>query len=175
MEQPPELAHETERAFNALRIPRFGLLQWTEEHLIEAKRVGTVFLHKVVGILHIVFRLRHLLHFRTANVNVVAVLVFLLDEVGVFQVVAPLATRWNVEDVVAYHINIDVNRVAEQLTVRYVFGYEDDASIVLFTLNESRNFLACNQILDFLLNDMCSSPIVIQNIDVGHQKQLVAF
>ena len=93
---------------------------------------------------------------------------------GVLQVVAPLAARWNIENVVAYHINIDVNRVAEQLAVRYVFGYEDDASIVLFTLNESRDFLASNQILDFLLNDMCSSPIVIQNVDVGHQKQLVA-
>ena len=48
--------------FDALCIPRFGLLQRTKEHFIETERVGTVFLHEVVGVLHVVFRLRHLLH-----------------------------------------------------------------------------------------------------------------
>ena len=92
---------------------------------------------------------------------------------GILQVIAPLAACWNIKNVVAHHINIDVNRVAEQLTVGYVFGHEDRTTIVLFPFNESRNFLARNQVLDFLLNDMGSSPIIIQNIDVGHQKQFV--
>ena len=67
-----------------------------------------------------------------------------------------------------------MNRVTEQLAIGYVFGHEDRTTIVLFAFYESRNFLTRNQILDFLLNDMGSSSIIIQNINIGHQKQLVA-
>ena len=116
VEQPPELAHETERAFDALRIPRLGLLQRTEEHLIETQRVGTIFLHKVIGVLHVVFRFRHLLDFIAANVDVIAILVLLKKEDSVFQIVAPIAESVRVKDVVAYHVDVDMNRVAERLT-----------------------------------------------------------
>ena len=62
VEKPPELAHEAVGAFDALHIPGLGLLQWAKEHFIETQSVGAIFLHQIVGVLHVEFGLGHFLN-----------------------------------------------------------------------------------------------------------------
>ena len=58
----PELLEEAEGSIDTCGVPRLRLLDRAEEHLIKTQRVGAVTLADVVGIDHIVFRLRHLLN-----------------------------------------------------------------------------------------------------------------
>lgn len=53
VEEAPELLHEAEHAFDAVGVPRLGLLDGAEEHLVESECVGAVAGHEVVGVLHV--------------------------------------------------------------------------------------------------------------------------
>ena len=55
-------------AVDAVGVPGLRLLHGTEEHLVEAQRVGTVFLDNHVGVDHVEHRLRHLLDGPAADV-----------------------------------------------------------------------------------------------------------
>ena len=101
----PELLQEAEDAVDAVRIPRLGLLQGAEEHLIEAKRVGAILLDDRVRIDDVVHRLRHLLHRPSAEVSPI-----LEHELSVAILRIPSAEGVQIEDVVADDVHIHVDR-----------------------------------------------------------------
>ena len=101
----PELADETGNAFYAVGVPRFGHFHRSQEHLIHTQRVRTVFLHQIIGILHVVFRLGHLLDFPAANI-----LTVFKDKFGIFEIRHPVFERLNIEDIIMYYIDIHVDR-----------------------------------------------------------------
>ena len=101
----PELADEAGHALDAVSIPRFGHLHRTKEHLVHAQGVSAVFLHQVIGVLHIVFRLRHLLDLPATDV-----LSVFEDELGVLEVGHPVFEGLDVEDVVVHNIDVHVDR-----------------------------------------------------------------
>ena len=59
-----------------------------------------------------------------ADEHIVAVFIFFVDKLGIFKVVAPSLKRFSIKDIVMYDIDIDQNRVAEELTVFAVLGDE---------------------------------------------------
>ena len=89
----PELLQEAVTAVDAGHVPRLRLLNGTEEHLVEAQRVGTVALADVVGVHHVVLRLRHLLDGLHDDVLAIGI----GDELGLLEVGHPLTYLLNVE------------------------------------------------------------------------------
>ena len=104
VEETPELLDEAEDAFDAVGVPRLGHLDGAEEHLVHAQGVGPVFFHEVVGILHVVFGLGHLLHLPAADV-----LAFFKDKFGIGEVGHPLLERLGVEHIVSHDVDIDAD------------------------------------------------------------------
>ena len=115
----PEAAQEFVHTVNAVGVPRFALLQRTEEHFVHTESVGAVVVHNVVGIYHIEHTLTHLLNSPTADVFAV-----LQDELCIVELGAPSAECIEVENVVLHDVYINVNFLSVILfaqTERYEF------------------------------------------------------
>ena len=105
IEQPPELLQETVHAVDAVRIPRFGLLDRTEEHFIETKCIGTVLFDNHIRIHDIVHRLRHLLDRPAADV-----LAIFQDKFRIIVFRTPVLEGFDIQDIVRDDIHIHVER-----------------------------------------------------------------
>ena len=105
VEESPEFLKEAMATVDAVGVPWFRLLDRTKEHLVEAKRVGTVFLNNHVGVDNIEHRLRHLFYCPSADVLPVFEYEF---RILVFR--SPSLERLDVELVVVDDVHIDVDR-----------------------------------------------------------------
>ena len=105
MVKVPCLFQETVTAVDAVGVPGLALVDRTEEHFVEAERVGAVFLDNHVGVDHVVHRLRHL--FNRPAADVLAVFEHELGG-GVFG--TPSLEGFRVEHVVLHDVHVHVNR-----------------------------------------------------------------
>ena len=103
-EESPQALEEAAHTTNVVRIPRLAGLHWSQEHLIEAEGVGTMSLHYVIGVHHVIHRLRHLLDSPSADV-----LAIFKNKLGVGILRAPSLECLDVEDVILNQIDVDVN------------------------------------------------------------------
>ena len=102
-EEVPEAAQEAEATVDTVAVPRFALVDGTEEHFIETKRVGTVAFYNLIGIYNVEHGLRHLLNRPSANVLAVFENEFRSGKFG-----APSLEGFNVEYVILNDIYIYV-------------------------------------------------------------------
>ena len=91
-------------AVDTVRIPRFALLERSEEHFVHPQRIGTVIFNDMIGIHHIEHRLRHLFDRPAAQVFTVLENKFRIGELG-----TPGPERLQIEQVVAHDVHIDMN------------------------------------------------------------------
>ena len=89
----PELLEEAVATVDAGHVPGLRLLDGTQEHLVEAQRVGTILLTDVVGVHHIVLRLRHLLDGLIDNILALGI----GDELSLLELRTPLTNLVDVK------------------------------------------------------------------------------
>ena len=102
----PQFLEEAVAAVDTVGVPWLALLHRSEEHLVEAESVSSEFLYYHVGVDHIKHTLRHLLHSPSADI-----FAFIIkDELSVCIVRTPCLEGFDVEDVGADDVDIDVDR-----------------------------------------------------------------
>ena len=94
LEEVPELLQEAVATVDTVGIPRLTLLNRTQEHLIEAKCVGTILLNNHIRINNVEHRLRHFFDSPTA-----LVLTILQNELCILVVRAPSLESLDVENI----------------------------------------------------------------------------
>ena len=92
-------------AVDAVRVPRLGLLYGTEEHLVHAERVGTVFLDNHIRVHHVEHGLAHLLYRPSADV-----LAVFEDELCRVVFGTPCLEGFHVQHIVRYDVHVHVER-----------------------------------------------------------------
>ena len=102
-EKIPEFFQEAVHAVDTVGIPRLALFDRSEEHFIEAQRIGSVTLYDVVGIDDVVHRFRHFFYGPAADVTAI-----FEYELGIFIVGPPVTESLDVENIVAYDVYIYV-------------------------------------------------------------------
>ena len=104
VEECPEFLQEAVATVNAVGVPRFRLLNRSEEHLVETKSVGTVFLHNHVGVDNVEHRLRHFFYCPSADV-----LAVFKNKLSILVFRTPSLESLNVELVCLHdvHVNVD--------------------------------------------------------------------
>ena len=104
-EEAPKLLEEAVYTVNTIGVPRLGLLDRAQEHLIETQGVGSIFLDNHIGVDHVEHRLRHLFDCPSADV-----LAILQDELRIVILRSPLFEGIHVEHVIADNIDIHMDR-----------------------------------------------------------------
>ena len=127
--QSPETFQETMYAVYALRIPRLRLLHRSEEHLVQTQRIGSVAFYNIVGIDHVVHRLRHLLHCPATAILTVGI----DDKLGVGKLGLPPTEAVCVENIVFHKIYIDVYFGS---VVALFFRIRDKSIGIFYTIDE---------------------------------------
>ena len=140
--QSPETFQETVYAVYALRIPRLRLLHRPEEHLVQTQRIGSVAFYNIVGIDHVVHRLRHLLHCPAAAILTVGI----DDKLGVGKLGLPPTEAVCVENIVFHKIYIDVYFGS---VVALFFRIRDKSIGIFYTIDEIATSLYHTLVYEF--------------------------
>ena len=117
-EECPQALQESAHTLDAVGVPRLAGLDGTQEHLIQAQRVGTIFFHDIIGINDVEHRLGHLLDSPAADV-----LAVLEDKLGILELGAPLAEFFDVKGIKFHNVDIHVDG-RHVILVLEVVGYE---------------------------------------------------
>ena len=113
-------------AVNTVGIPGLALLHRTEEHLVKAQRVGTVFLNNHIGIHHVEHRFRHLLDGPAADIFAV-----FSHKLSVVVFGAPCFEGLNVENIVGDNVHIHVDRCHVGVVILQVEAHKHGMSLLL--------------------------------------------
>ena len=151
LEEVPELLQEAVTAIDTVGIPRFTLLNRTQEHFVKTQGVGTILLYNHIGINHIEHRLRHLFDSPTTDVFAI-----FEDELSIVIIWAPSLKGLNIQNISRYDIYIYVDRSGFLIVASQVQAYELTliGTLVLDTIYEVRttlNHTLVNQLLEWLV------------------------
>ena len=105
VEQGPELLQKTMTAVDAVGVPRFALFHRTEEHFIQAERVGSELLYYHIRIDHIEHTLTHFFNGPSANVFSV-----FQNKFRIVILRPPVTESFDVQHVARYDIDIHMQR-----------------------------------------------------------------
>ena len=103
--ETPELLEEAEHTLNTFGVPRLGLFDRTEEHLVHAQGVSAISGYKVVGVLDVIHRLRHLFYLPATDIFAILQL-----KLGIFELGTPLTEAFDVEYIIVNYVDIDMDR-----------------------------------------------------------------
>ena len=104
IEEPPELPQEAAHSVNALGIPRLGLLDRAEEHLVKSQGISTICVADIIRVDDIEHRLAHLLDRPAADIFPV-----FEDEFGIGIFRPPFSEELRVEPVVVDKVDVHVD------------------------------------------------------------------
>ena len=94
-EEAPELLEEAMYTINTVGVPRLGLLDRAQEHLVESQCISTIFLDDHIRVDHVEHGLGHLLDRPSADV-----LAILQDELRIVVLRTPLLEGLNIQYII---------------------------------------------------------------------------